>query len=148
MRLPLNLPAELEQRLRERVNGTDELAFVVRAIEEKLQRPAAEGLLIERPEILDVSDCSRQFPRGLIPIPPEVAETVARQAAGDPALTAEQVRQLTERRTLEYHYKGVTVAYRRTDAGLEVLAVGVVETAQLLNRLSPEAQTGILWEQI
>jgi hypothetical protein len=68
-------------------------------------------------------------PRGLLPVPPEVAESVARHQAefirnhGAP-YTSEARQRILDNLVLNWYYDGSYVAYRRTPEGVEVLAVG------------------------
>ena len=74
-------------------------------------------------------------PRGLVPVPPEVARSVAETEA---RLLREKGIQVTEearRRDLEYqtlnwYFDGTEIAYRRTPQGIEVLAVGPEEVSR------------------
>ena len=68
-------------------------------------------------------------PRGLIPVPPEVAKWVeeldARVIRELGAPMAPEARQRTlDDWTLNYYYDDAYIAYRRTPQGVEVLAVG------------------------
>ena len=64
-------------------------------------------------------------PRGLLPVPPEIAEEVAReQAAHQPNYTDDYAKLTRDDWTLSYYYEGETVASRSTPEGVEVLAVG------------------------
>jgi hypothetical protein len=68
-------------------------------------------------------------PRGLLAVPPDVAEQMAREEArvirefGGP-MPAELRQQLLDDWTLRYYYDDAYVAYRRTPQGVEVLAAG------------------------
>ncbi len=76
-------------------------------------------------------------PRGLLPVPPEVAEDVARTDArllrelGAPMTPEARKRQL-DYGTLNWYYDNAYIAYRRTPEGVEVLAVGHDEVDQYL----------------
>ncbi len=77
-------------------------------------------------------------PRGLLPVPPEVAESVARLEAqilrelGAP-MTAEARQRELDYGTLNWYYDNAYIAYRRTPEGVEVLAVGAEEVDQFCN---------------
>jgi len=84
-------------------------------------------------DILDLSlaahDPNIPKPRGLLPVPAQVAEQVADEEArclqefGVP-LPPEVKQRLLDEWTLRYYYDRAYVAYRRTPQGVEVLAVG------------------------
>lgn len=63
--------------------------------------------------------------RGLIPVPPQVADQEARilRELGSP-MPPEVKKRLLDEWTLRYYYDGAFVAYLRTPEGVEVLAVG------------------------
>jgi hypothetical protein len=68
-------------------------------------------------------------PRGLLPVPPEVAEWVAREEARflrehGLQITPEARQRMLDNETLHYYYDDAYIAYRRTPQGVEVLAVG------------------------
>jgi hypothetical protein len=74
-------------------------------------------------------------PRGLLPVPPEVAESVARSEARllrekGIQITSEARRRDLEYLTLNWYFDNTEVAYRRTPQGIEVLAVGSEEVSQ------------------
>jgi hypothetical protein len=76
-------------------------------------------------------------PRGLLPVPPEVVEQVARTDArlvrelGAPMTPEARKRQL-DYGTLNWYYDNAYIAYRCTSQGVEVLAVGSEEISQFL----------------
>jgi hypothetical protein len=68
-------------------------------------------------------------PRGLIPVPPQVEEWVAREEARIERehgfrVPPETRRWMLDNETLNYYYDDAYIAYRRTPQGVEVLAVG------------------------
>src|SRR5262249_57350043 len=68
-------------------------------------------------------------PRGLLPVPPEVAESVARREAEllrerGIQITAEARQRDLDYQTLNWYYDNSLILYRRTPQGIEVLAVG------------------------
>jgi hypothetical protein len=86
-------------------------------------------------------------PRGLLPVPPEVAEQVAREgeriAREHGIQLAPEARQrMLEDWTLNYYYDGAYIAYRRTPRGVEVLGVGREEASKYLGE-PHESREGI-----
>jgi hypothetical protein len=74
-------------------------------------------------------------PRGLLPVPPEVAESVARREAEllrerGIQVTAEARQRALEYATTNWYFDTMEIAYRRTPQGIEVLAVGSEEVSQ------------------
>jgi hypothetical protein len=87
-------------------------------------------------------------PRGLLAVPPEVAEQVASEEARIARekgiqITAETRQWMLDDWTLRYYYDGTYVAYRRTPQGVEVLAVGWEETRKYLDDRSPDYRPDI-----
>jgi hypothetical protein len=84
-------------------------------------------------------------PRGLLPVPPEIAEEVSReQAAKQPFYTDAYAKLTRDDWTLRYYYEGETVASRSTDEGVEVLAVGPEEVRRFYEETPPEYQQGVM----
>ena len=82
--------------------------------------------------------------RGLLPPPPEVVEIVNRELAKLPA--SPKYRQwMLDYLSMDYYFGGYWIAYRDTDQGAEVLAVGLEEMGKLRSSLSPEGREGIIW---
>jgi hypothetical protein len=87
-------------------------------------------------------------PRGLLPVPPEVAEHVeqetlrAQQEHGF-CLTAEAKQRMLNQGTLDWFYHDQWVSYRDTVQGVEILAVGLEEVGNLASRLPPEQRVGV-----
>ena len=77
--------------------------------------------------------------RGLLPTPPEVAELVARELEGHPVTDREKQR-LTDGFNLQYHFGGEYVAYRRTEEGAYVLAIGLHDVGKLLRKKMTQAE--------
>ena len=79
-------------------------------------------------------------PRGLMAVPPEVAEQMAAAEAriiqkfGGP-MAPEFRQRLLDDWTLRYYYDDAYVAYRRTPQGVEVLAVGWDEARKYLETI-------------
>jgi hypothetical protein len=91
---------------------------------------------------------SRPKPRGLLPIPGEVKEIIAREearllAAHEIVPTPEARQRMVDSFTLQYYYEGFYVAYRPTSQGPEVLAVGDEEIGRLLRRMDQEERLKI-----
>ncbi len=92
-------------------------------------------------------------PRGLLPVPPEVEQVVAREEARITreqglTLSPEARRRLTDSLTLQHYYEDQTIAYRDTPDGVEVLAVGEQEIGDLVRRLGAEDRRHITIGQI
>jgi hypothetical protein len=71
-------------------------------------------------------------PRGLLPVPPRVAEFGARDEAEcirkhGTGFSPEARQRILDNNVLNWYYDGSYVAYRRTPQGVEVLAVGSEE---------------------
>jgi hypothetical protein len=87
-------------------------------------------------------------PRGLLPVPPEIKEQVAReQARLQPYFTDAYAKLLLDDWTLAYYYEGTDVACRSTPEGVEVLAVGLDEIGAYLNDTPPEQRCGVTFKQ-
>ena len=83
-------------------------------------------------------------PRGLLPVPPEIAEQVSReQASEQPYYTDDYAKLTRDDWTLTYYYEGETVASRSTPEGVEVLAVGPEEVRRFFEETPDEAQQGV-----
>ena|SRR5215831_5173327 len=97
---------------------------------------------------LPAHDPSFPKPRGLIPVPPEVAKWVEELDArvirelGAP-MAAEAKQRTLDDWTLNYYYDDAYIAYRRTPQGVEVLAVGWDEARKYLDARSPEYRPDI-----
>jgi hypothetical protein len=87
-------------------------------------------------------------PRGLLSVPPAVAEHVeqeslrAQQEHGF-VLTAEAKQRMLNQGTLDWFYHDQWVSYRDTALGVEVLAVGLEEVGELASKLLPEQRVGV-----
>jgi hypothetical protein len=78
---------------------------------------------------LPAHDPTFPMPRGLLPVPPEVSEFVARDEAEcirkhGTGFSPEARQFILDNNVLNWYYDGSYVAYRRTPQGVEVLAVG------------------------
>src|SRR5262249_37844340 len=87
-------------------------------------------------------------PRGLLPVPPEVAEQVANEEARIAREHGIQISPEARKRrlddwTLNYYYDDAYIAYRRTPQGVEVLAVGWDEAGKYLNDHPPERRRDV-----
>ena len=84
-------------------------------------------------------------PRGLLPVPPEIAEEISRdQTAHQPYYTDAYAKMTCDDWTLRYYYEGETVASRSTPEGVEVLAVGPEEVRRFFEETPDESQHGIM----
>jgi hypothetical protein len=84
-------------------------------------------------------------PRGLLPVPPEIAEELTReQASQQPYYTDDYAKLTRDNRTLTYYYEGETVACRSTAEGIEVLAVGPQEVRRFYQETPPENRQGVM----
>jgi hypothetical protein len=86
-------------------------------------------------------------PRGLLPVPPEVAESVGRSEAEllrerSIQVTAEARQHSLDYQTLNWYDDNSLVLYRRTPQGVEVLAVGSDEITDFLKDHSFETLPG------
>lgn len=86
---------------------------------------------------LPAHDPSFPKPRGLLPVPPEVAESLATREAD--LFRERGIRITTEarQRALEYamtnwYFDNTEIAYRRTPDGIDVLAVGSEEVSRFV----------------
>jgi hypothetical protein len=83
-------------------------------------------------------------PRGLLPVPPWVEESIAsEQARLQPNFTDDYARRARDEMTLRYYYEGTYIASRRTPQGIEVLAVGWDEVKKFLRETPPEQREGV-----
>src|SRR4051812_9070003 len=87
-------------------------------------------------------------PRGLLPVPPQVREFVAREEARIAQehgvhITPEASQRMTDDLTVQYYYEGAYIASRRTSQGVEVLAVGWDEACKYREDYPPEARQGV-----
>jgi len=84
-------------------------------------------------------------PRGLLPVPPEIAEEVSKdQAAHQPNYSDDYAKLTRDNWTLTYYYDGETVACRSTADGVEVLAVGPKEVRRFYQETPPENRQGVM----
>jgi len=84
-------------------------------------------------------------PRGLLPVPPEIAEDIAReQAAHQPYYTDDYAKLTRDDWTLRYYYEGEEIACRSTPEGVEVLAVGPAEVRRFFQEAPPEVQQDVM----
>jgi hypothetical protein len=84
-------------------------------------------------------------PRGLLPVPPEIAEQISReQAAQQPYYTDDYAKLTRDDWTLRYYYEGEEVACRSTAEGVEVLAVGPEEVRRFFQDTPPELRQGVM----
>jgi hypothetical protein len=85
-------------------------------------------------------------PRGLLPVPPEITEELARTQAAHPLkkFADSYVKMTCDDWTLRYYYEGETVASRSTPEGVEVLAVGWEEVSRFFDETPEEARRGVI----
>lgn len=81
---------------------------------------------------------------GLLPVPPAVEEEIARQEARHP-MTLEYKKVLRDRLTLEYFFPDVEVAFRRTPAGIYVLAAGHTAISQFRTTATADQRQGVVY---
>jgi hypothetical protein len=98
---------------------------------------------------LPAHDPSFPKPRGLLQVPPEVAEQVADFEARftrehGAAMTPEARQRILQDWTLNYYYDDAYIAYRRTSQGVEVLAVGWDEAHKFREDHPPEARQDVI----
>jgi hypothetical protein len=74
-----------------------------------------------------------------LPTPPVVQAIVAREARRH-AFSPEERRRMTDRINLQYYFEGQDILFRRTAAGVEVLATGTEEVIATYSRLPREEQ--------
>src|SRR5271168_2915495 len=98
-------------------------------------------------EIIDLTlpahDPSIPKPRGLLPVPHEIEDTVAREEAriareNGIVIPPEARRRMLDDLTIQYYYESAYVASRRTPQGIEILAVGWDESNQYRENHPPE----------
>jgi hypothetical protein len=104
------------------------------------------GRLID--STLPAYDPSIPKPRGLLPVPPEVAESVAQFEArfvreNGFAIGTEARQRMLDDWTLQWYYDGAYVASRRTPQGVEVLAVGWEEADKYREEHPPETRRDV-----
>lgn len=97
---------------------------------------------------LQAHDRSLPKPRGLLPVPQEIEETVAREEARvlreQGVVIAPEARQrMLNDLTLQYYYESVYVASRHTPLGVEILAVGWDEAHQYRENHPPETRQDV-----
>jgi hypothetical protein len=85
-------------------------------------------------------------PRGLLPVPPEITEELARTQAAHPLkrFADDYVKMTSDDWTLRYYYEGEEVACRSTPEGVEVLAVGPDEVRRLYQKTPLESRRGVM----
>jgi hypothetical protein len=103
-------------------------------------------------EIIDLTlpahDPSFPKPRGLLAVPQEIEETVAREEAriareNGIVIAPEARRRMLDDLTIQYYYEGEYVASRRTPHGIEILAVGWDEANQYREKHPPETRQDV-----
>jgi hypothetical protein len=163
----LQLTPETERQLRERAAGRSLSVdqYIQQLIECDIERAAPERdgagaaapqeppkryriISRGRPALLeeDTRPHPLPSPRGLLPTPPEVETIVAREVKKFPPtiMTAEAKQRLTDDLNLQYYFEGKEVLYRPTERGAEVLAVGLREIGEVIQKLSPEERLKVI----
>ncbi len=87
-------------------------------------------------------------PRGLLPTPAPVLERIAREGARFAAMTPRKRQFVRDDYNLSYFFGGQEVAYRFTEQGVEVLAVGEREIEELMRDLSALERLDVIEESI
>ncbi len=87
-------------------------------------------------------------PRGLLPVPPEIEDVVAREEARITrehgiAISPEARRRMLDDLTIQYYYEGAYIASRRTPQGVEILAVGWDEAHKYRQDHPPETRKDV-----
>jgi len=140
MTIQLSLATEVEQSLRDQAGA--------RGLPVPTTRQAGESITLYKPNIIQPRPPQpAHSPRGLLPTPPLVEQTVAREVAKFPTLNAEAKKRITDYFNLQYYFEGQDIAYRFTEQGVEVLAVGLEEMAKSLENLSQEELLSIILGQ-
>ncbi len=94
----------------------------------------------------------RPTPHGLLPIPPVVEALVAREEVRllrDYGITPtpEARQRMVDSLTLQYDFDGIDIAYRRTNQGVEVVAVGLDEVGELIRTTPQEQRVDLVFGQ-
>ncbi len=97
---------------------------------------------------LPANDPNFPKPRGLLPVPAELVEVVAQDAARiardyNVHATQEAKQKMLDDLTLQYYYDGAYVASRRVPGGVEVLAVGWDEANRFRKEHPPETRQDV-----
>jgi hypothetical protein len=87
-------------------------------------------------------------PLGHLPTPPAVKEFIAAQGERFAAMTPRVRQRVRDDYNLSYYYGGQEVAFRFTDQGIEVLAVGLPDIEALKRRTTPGEWLGVVEEQV
>ena len=104
-------------------------------------------------ELIDLTlpahDPSFPKPRGLLPVPQEIKEAVAREEARIVRehgfeMNPEARQRMIDECTLHYYYEGAYVASRRTPQGVEILAVGPDEASHYIKSYPPEERQDVM----
>lgn len=89
-------------------------------------------------------------PRGLLPVPPEVAESVARREAyllreKGIQITPEARQHSLDHATMNWYFDNSEVVYRRTPEGIEILAAGSEEVSRYIRENPPGTRQGVVF---
>ena len=99
-------------------------------------------------QTLPAHDPSFPKPRGLLPVPHEIEEAVAREEARivreyGIVIAPEARQRMLNDLTLQYYYEGAYVASRQSPLGVEVLAVGWDEASKFIKEHPPETRDDV-----
>ena len=84
-------------------------------------------------------------PHGLLPVPPEVEQVVAREKVRlQPFMDQAAEQRTRDDLTLQYYFENTLIAYRRTPQGVEVVAVGLDEIGELVKKIPPEQRPDVV----
>jgi hypothetical protein len=86
--------------------------------------------------------------RGRLPTPPAVAAVLEEHSERLEAMAPRTRQRFVDDLNLSYFFGGRQVAFRQTDQGIEVLAVGPREIKDLQERLSPLERLGVVEEEV
>jgi hypothetical protein len=121
--------------------------------EGKEQLRLDSGAMIMASDLIDwtipAHDPNFPKPRGLLPVPPEVAESVARRDAQllrerGIQVTAEARQHSLDYATLNWYFDNTEVLYRRTPQGIEVVAAGPEEVSRYLREHPAETRRDVV----
>jgi hypothetical protein len=93
-------------------------------------------------------DANSPRPRGLLPVPPQVDESVACEVdrlarENGIEVTPPAKQRMRDDLVLQYYYEGAYIAYRRTPQGIEVVAVGEDESQRYREEHPPESRMDV-----
>jgi hypothetical protein len=112
-----------------------------RPVKRTAKKPAAKKRVETNGQVpVAVVDSAPPSPlRGILPTPPEVEALVARELEGHPVTDREKQR-ITDCFKMQFYFGGHWIAYRQTDKGMEVLAVGMDDIGRLRRKRTPASE--------